>query len=262
MAIIAWLCCLVLCWCNVVLTIAHSLVSSLPEWLITLLGLAWLVVEVLAGLLPALGSAVTTAGWTADAQSPGFDGRNAANAGWNLAPTFTDLMELLEHVWGPLAAGTSAARGLMQISVLLGVVCRTIAPSAASSRKRRWTELLFCPMTRPRADWLVRMTPPALTSMPTTPSGARPVAMGGRLRKLREFPANDVRSGRSMSVLGGVSRRCLEIHDWLTAAFQGSNAQVVAKSVGLRMVPLGSWLQPPFPGAVVSDCSGAIRISC
>jgi hypothetical protein len=97
MAVVVWLASLYVCWDTVVTAaVLHLPVADLANHIIALLGVAWLVAEIVAGLLPALGWRIMAAGAEARARSGAADRPPAGSS--TALPYFRDLMDLLAHV--------------------------------------------------------------------------------------------------------------------------------------------------------------------
>jgi hypothetical protein len=96
--LVTWLCCLGMCWVTAVFAALElPAIAALPDRLIVFLTIIWLGVEVLAGLLPAVGSAVLAAGRDALVRNRAFIAANAPNDPSNASPAFGGLTDLLER---------------------------------------------------------------------------------------------------------------------------------------------------------------------
>jgi hypothetical protein len=99
MAFVAWLCCLLVSWfVTVYAALEIAVVAALPQRFLTLLAAVWLGVEILAALLPVVGSATLEAGRVMRLQYL-FTTSNNHNE-W---PRYDDLLELLTELgqWTP-----------------------------------------------------------------------------------------------------------------------------------------------------------------
>jgi hypothetical protein len=95
--LVTWLCCLGMCWMTVVFAALEiPTIATLPARFIAFLAIIWLAVEVLAGLLPTVGSAVSAAGRDALVLHRSFIAANAPNEPSNRPSAYGDLMDLLE----------------------------------------------------------------------------------------------------------------------------------------------------------------------
>jgi hypothetical protein len=96
--LVTWLCCLGFCWLTVVFAALEiPTIATLPARFIAFLAIIWLAVEVLAGLLPSVGSAVSAAGRDALVRNRSFIAANATNEPSNTASAYGGLMDLLER---------------------------------------------------------------------------------------------------------------------------------------------------------------------
>jgi hypothetical protein len=96
--LVTWLCCLGACWLTVVVAALEiPTIATLPTRSIAFLAIIWLAVEILAGLLPTVGSAISSAGRDALVRNRSFIAANAPNQPSNTPSAYGDLMDLLER---------------------------------------------------------------------------------------------------------------------------------------------------------------------
>jgi len=96
--LVTWLCCLGMCWLTVVFAALEiPTIATLPPRYIAFLAIIWLAFEVLAGLLPTVGSAVSVAGRDAIVRNRSFIAANASNEPSNPSAAYGGLMDLLER---------------------------------------------------------------------------------------------------------------------------------------------------------------------
>jgi hypothetical protein len=96
--LVTWLWCVGTCWLTVVFAALEiPTIATLPTRSIAFLAIIWLAVEVLAGLLPTVGSAVSAAGRDAHVRNRLFIAANAPNAPLNTSSAYGGLMDLLER---------------------------------------------------------------------------------------------------------------------------------------------------------------------
>ena len=96
--LVTWLCCLGVCWLTVVFAALEiPAIATLPARFIVFLAIIWLAVEVLAGLLPTAGLAISAAGRDALDRNRSFIAANTPNKPSNTSSGYGNLIDLLER---------------------------------------------------------------------------------------------------------------------------------------------------------------------
>jgi hypothetical protein len=109
--LVTWLCCLGVCWLTVLFAALEiPTIATLPARFIVFLAVIWLAVEVLAGLLPTAGLAVSAAGRDALVRNRSFIAANAPNEPSNKSSDdYGNLIDLLERASVRSRASTDIA---------------------------------------------------------------------------------------------------------------------------------------------------------
>ena len=132
--LVTWLCCLGMCWLTVVFAALEiPAIAALPTRFIAFLAIIWLAVEVLAGLLPTVGSAVSVAGRDAIVRNRSSIPANASNELSNHpSAAYGGLMDLLERA----SVRSRASVGIDGVELGLDGTIRTTQSALARCLKQ------------------------------------------------------------------------------------------------------------------------------
>jgi hypothetical protein len=131
--LVTWLCCLSMCWLTVVfVALEIPAIAALPTRFIAFLAIIWLAVEVLAALLPTVGSAVSVAGRDAIVRNRSSIAANASNEPLNPSPAYGGLMDLLERA----SVRSPASLGIDGVELDLDGTIRTTQSALARCLKQ------------------------------------------------------------------------------------------------------------------------------